>query len=422
LIPRSETFVESVARDIELTVEEAQSLVALGRSLAASTRLPVGEERENGSEPSLIRCTMTPKGRWRVLISDAVGLVAVGDLRILVEPKIPRSHLFYLFGRSGVLPRVAPTVTSAAEGDHLWELLCRWLLDAVERVLRRDLIRGYFAFRGTLPAARGQIDAIATAHQYYGGNLGLTCVYEEFGADTELNRVLKAAAQAVTVSIDASPLTRRRAARITARMEDVGPLRTNDLRTRPDRRTAHYEDALLLARAILMNVRRTLEHGSQTAWTFLIRTPELVESGVRRELQDLLPDGWRVRKEIFPLRGANMSVAPDLVLGCVIAIGDVKYKRVLARWRRADLYEVTAFATAAGVPRAAVIEFRGEGDPDLPPTVAIGNTQLQCFAWEAREDIAPDQAAALLATTIENWLPQLDENLREAVHFAAGQA
>jgi McrBC 5-methylcytosine restriction system component len=214
---RRKTLIESTPRDVKLTVGEAKALVALGRSLALTTA-PTAED-EDHTDRSLIRCTMNPDGRWRVLVSDAVGLISVGDLRIVVEPKIPRTHLFHLFSRSELMPRLAPMETVSAEGEHLWELVCRWFLDAVEQVLRRDLVRDYFPFRDTLAVARGEIEPLATADQYYRGSLHLACAYEEFEADTEPNRVLKAAAEAVMASVDAADRTRRRARRVTARME-----------------------------------------------------------------------------------------------------------------------------------------------------------------------------------------------------------
>lgn len=32
---------------------------------------------------------------------------SLGDLQLLVEPKIPREHLLYLFSKSGAVPRLA---------------------------------------------------------------------------------------------------------------------------------------------------------------------------------------------------------------------------------------------------------------------------------------------------------------------------
>jgi 5-methylcytosine-specific restriction enzyme subunit McrC len=339
-----------------------------------------------------------------VTVSDAVGLIAVGDLRILVEPKIPRAHLFHLLARAELLPRITATQAAAAEGPHLWELICRWLLDALEQVLRRDLIRDYLPRRGALEAARGQIDVAATARAYYTGSLALVCDYEEFGADTPLNRILRAAALAVSASADAALTTRKRATRVVARMEDVESLQTNDLRATLDRRTAHYRDALTLACTVFANTARTLEHGGEPTWTFLIRTPELVEAGIRNELRHQLASKWEIRKEAIALSGVNLNVAPDLLIGDAFAIADVKYKRTPARWRRADLYEVSAFAAAAKTSRAAVIGFRGATDPEPPPTVGVGEIEVRCLSWQAREDIAPADAATTLAQDVAQWL------------------
>jgi 5-methylcytosine-specific restriction enzyme subunit McrC len=402
---RRETIVESAPRDLDLTLAEARALTAAGKRLALS-RIIASEESdsvETDDEPTLIRCQMNPSGTWRVTVTDAVGLIAVGDLRLLVEPKIPRVHLFHLFGRSDLFPRIDATKAAARTGAHLWELVCRWLIDALEHVLRRDLVRDYLAFRDTLETARGRIDPLETGSTYYRGSLHFVCDFEEFGNDTPLNRVLKAAALAVAASPDATPATRRRALAAAARMDEVSPLRTLDLRVTLDRRTAHYADALALARSILSNIRRGLEHGNALAWTFLIRTPELVEAGVRNELRDRLGGKWNIRKETIPLHGAGMTVSPDLLIGFDNAIGDVKYKRAKPRWLRPDLYEVTTFAAAAEVSRAAIIGFRGAKDPQ-PPAVGIGDTEVRYFGWVADEDVTPDAAANALAADIEAWL------------------
>jgi hypothetical protein len=136
---------------------------------------------------------------------------------------------------------------------------------------------------------------------------------------------------------------------------------------------------------------------------FLDPDTELVEAGVRNELRKRLGDKWKIRKETIPLQGAGMSVAPDLLIGYGNAVGDVKYKRAKAKWLRPDLYEVTTFAAAAEVPRAAIIGFRGAEDPQ-PPPVGIGHINVRYFAWVADDEVAPDAAADALAADIEAWL------------------
>ena len=248
---------------------------------------------------------MNPDGTWRVTVGVRSSTDLGGELRLLVERRSRRAHLFHLLGQSELLPRLDATKAAAGTGEHLWELVCRWLVDTLEVVLRRDLVRDYVPFCEALEAARGQIDAVATADAYYSGRLHLVCDFEEFGSDAELNRVLKAAALAVGASVDVSASTRRRAIRIAARMEDVGEVRPSDLRATLDRRTAHYADALALARSVLANIRRTLKHGEAVVWTFLIRTPELVEAGVRNELPRTTPREVECPQRDDPLAGGE---------------------------------------------------------------------------------------------------------------------
>jgi hypothetical protein len=292
---------------------------------------------------------------------------------------------------------------AAGAGSDLWELVARWLAQALERVIRRDLVRDYLPLRDTLEAARGTIDALATAEGYYRGSLTFTCDYENFGSDTPLNRVLRAAALAVGASTELSSEVRRRALRIAIRMEDVGRLRPGDLRVTLDRRTAHCRDALSLARNVLANLRRTLAHGEEDVWTFLIRTPELVEAGIRNELKRRFDGSIDIRKEMIPLGGGTMSVAPDLIFGSIDAIGDAKYKLSGGRWLRSDLYEVVAFATAANTNRACVVGFRRVTDP-YPPFVSFGDTHVRYFSWLCDGHLAPSVAADLLAEEIADWL------------------
>ncbi len=197
-------------------------------------------------------------------------------------------------------------------------------------------------------------------------------------------------------------------------MDGVGAFLLHDMNAEVDRRTAHYRDAVLLARNLLTNARRSLDTGEAAAWSFLIRTPDLVESGVRKVLTAQLEPSWEVRKQKIKLAGTGMTVAPDLIFGDVTAVADVKYKRSLAVWRRPDLYEITTFAVAAGTERAAVVGFRGDGDPPPPPTATVGDTTARVFSWDARQTTAPQKAANELCQQVASWLTETSPTAESA--------
>src|SRR5687767_15173562 len=97
---RSVSVVESTPSLIEPSTAQARTLQQLGFRLA-SRKEWWGRVEDDGRERSVIRCRSDASGLWEVRVSDAVGLVSIGDLQLIVEPKIPVSHLLHLFAKSG---------------------------------------------------------------------------------------------------------------------------------------------------------------------------------------------------------------------------------------------------------------------------------------------------------------------------------
>jgi 5-methylcytosine-specific restriction endonuclease McrBC regulatory subunit McrC len=341
-------------------------------------------------------------GTWEVTVRDAIGLISTPDCQLLVEPKIPRDQLLYLLGLSGAIPRLAEDRGWISEGADLWELIATWFLRAAETVLRRDLLRDYLNYDDELQVVRGSVDPIPSVRDLYRGRLALHCTYDELGIDTPLNRMLLAASRAIARSGELGWPLRRRAMRVISRMDDVGDLEDGDLSARPDRRTAHYADSLTLARHILRGDRRTLEHGGQSAWTFLIRTPEMVEEGIRNALAARLPHR-SIRAASISLSGTHRTANPDILLDEGLAVADVKYKLWDGDWNRPDLYQAIAFAAAVRTPHAAIVGFSGADAVPIPP-VQWGDVELRALHWNTDTAITPEQAGDDLADRVEEWL------------------
>lgn len=416
MIP-SITVTESKGTEIDISEDHARRLNELGRRLASKSTwwgADSEEAQENQSEKSVIRCDPTRDGRWRLTVKDAVGLVSVGDLQIHVLPKIPQAHLLFLWSKSGHFPALEDFAGSIAVGANLWHLIADWFVTAAEQVLRRDLIRDYSEVSGALRTKRGKLKVLGTARAYYAGRLELHCEYEEFGADTPLNRLLLEATKIVLRGPNVEFGLRRRAWAIRARMEDIGELEATDLRATPDRRSYHYTDAITLAKHLIRSVGRDLGKGTASAWTFLIRTPEMVEEGVRNVLKEKLSGRWGVEKRGVQIVGSAMTLNPDLVFNGGLAIGDVKYKLLHSNWVRPDLYQLTTFVTGSRSYFGAIVGFQTD-DRDLPPTVKIGPINLSCLAWSAREDVAPIESAEQLSDDVAEWLEKVEMQAPESV-------
>ena len=404
---RSCTVYESRPTRLALSASEASLLRSLGRRLsvrpAAADLEDVDVEGPDGR--SVIRCIAVPgaDGTYEVTVAQAVGLVALPELELVVAPKIPLSHFWFLMGRSRTLPRIDDRWAAAEPAAPLWDLVASWFVTALEDVLRKGLLSDYEEHVDLLRVPRGRIRMLDSTFAFYQGQVGLVCEFEEFDTDSPLNRVLRAAAAAVAAAPMLHADVRMRARRSLARFDHVGPLRPSDLRVGTDRRSHHYRDALVLARHVLSATGRTIATGPYRAWTFLLRTPQAIEEGVRSVLAERLAGvGVPVVKGSLGLQGSSHRLLPDLVFGTQ-AIGDVKYKLAAPDWSRNDLYQITAFATGYRVERAALVAFAGAGGGALPD-LQMGSVRLRAFLWDASPGVPPEDAADRLGAAVEGWL------------------
>src|ERR1039458_4818699 len=223
---RTETLVESRPKVLELEEDEAETLNALGRKLASDR----GWWGETGGEDgeievrTAVRCSPVGGGRWSVTVDNAVGTVSAGGVQLIIRPKILQTHLLHLFAKAGSWPRMDESLAPLSIDSDLVDLVVRWYLSAVERLLRGDLMRDYRETRDDLEAVRGRIDAIGTTQLLYSGRFAAVCDFEVFDVDIALNRVLKAAARAILGNPVMAPESRRRAERVAVRMDEGGPI------------------------------------------------------------------------------------------------------------------------------------------------------------------------------------------------------
>lgn len=409
---RTLTIDESSPKTFDLSADEADTLRQLGKALASKRALrPMGElpledeeeeEDEPRYEPTKLTVTMESEGRYTVRVNEAVGVVATESLQLVVGPKIPLDHLLFLLERGKHVPDLDRTRANLANTSDLWSLLVTWLVSEVERVVSLDLIRDYNELVDDLRSVRGALLPLPTARHYYAGRLMVRCAYEEFNVNTPLNRLLKAGVMRALSSPTVHTDVRRRARRLIALMEEVEELLPFDLAAEPDRRTRHYGSAVMLAKQVIAGAGRTILEGGAVAWTFLIRTPEMVEDGLRSLLQQRLGDD-RVYKRPMQLGGTRMKVDPDLIFKNPDAVGDVKYKVSKGGWYRPDLYQVVAFAEAHAVDRSVIVRFRKPSTRQLRP-IQFGKTGVREITWDADESKDPHVCAEEVVSEVEAWL------------------
>ena len=404
---RTIELVESRPTEVVMTEAEAQLITTLGKTLVSRIAW-WGEEADDASRPdrTIISCTATPRNTWIVTVSNAIGAFGVDNLTCLVTPKIPMPHLLYILSKSSLIPRMDDSRVHIGAGEALWELLARWFLSKVEQVVASDLLRDYQATHGPLSSVRGQLDSMATAGTFYSGSLDMVCTYDDFTVDNPLNRVLLAGLRALERLARLQTDLRRISRRLSSHFFEVGEVQTSDLRVITDRHSSHYGDALTLAKLIIEGTTFDLSTGIGEAWTFLIRTPEAIESGVRAVLAEGLSPQFTVRKYGTTLRPGTMQVQPDLRFDPIGHVGDVKYKKFGSDWPRGDLYQSVAFAAGCGAQRSCVIAM-GVGNSAKLPNVKFGDIEVASILWDAREETEPSEAARQLIADCHAWLNPL---------------
>src|SRR4029079_4215071 len=131
-------------------------------------------------------------------------------------------------------------------------------------------------------------------------------------------------------------------------------------------------------------------------------TPIAVEEGLRKILQVELGAKWRIEKKGIQLRGSALTFNPDLVIEDGLVVGDVKYKLLGGEWRRSDLYQVIAFATAYRTRYGCLVGFRPPGTAQLDP-LSVGDIHIEELAWEADPTLTAAQARQRFVAQVDQW-------------------
>lgn len=315
--------------------------------------------------------TVTPHpdpGMWSLTARQYVGTLVVGDLRILIRPKIKPENLFLLLEVG--LPERAwrKEDFDYAFRDDLLLSLVSFFARTVETTLARGLYRSYRTRFEDLKTIRGRIDFVRQVSRAR-LPLPIACRYGEFTADVVENRALRAAVR-IALRVPGVPVEdRRRLAREIVAMEEVSdvPIAGEDLgRVLYTRLNEHYRPALGLARLLLDNLTLSDHRGTTAAASFMLDMNDLFERFVTERLARALQGRLIVesRRSTRLDMGGQVSVSPDLRFrdpgsGSVTFVGDIKYKVAAdARGRAADYYQMLAYTTALDLPEGVLIYCR----------------------------------------------------------------
>ncbi len=277
--------------DVELSFEQVD---ALRRVAGKAIDITPGRRRDT----------------WNLRATSYAGAIRVGDLSVLIRPKVPLENLFYMLS-AGQNDLDFGTSLIGFEEDELLPALAAFFERLVTDTLKRGVLKSYKEHNETLVALRGRIDVPAMLRTG-GMPAPIPCRFDELSIDIAENRILRTAAIALTTYPDVAPAVRRNLRRSVGVLDGVALV---DSRAIPPvnltRLNRYYEPALRMAEVILRSGGVRDRAGTLEASTFLIDMNRLFERFVTIQLRRLLAGKLEVRdQETHPPR--RRSQDPDV--------------------------------------------------------------------------------------------------------------
>ena len=354
---------------------------------------------------------ITPGSRrdqWNLNANNYVGAIRVGDLSVLIRPKIPLENLFYMLsvGQSDI--DFGSSLFGFEEQD-LMPALAGFYERLLASTLTRGVLRSYREFDETLIAIRGRIDVPAILHSG-GMPAPVPCRFDELSIDIAENQILWTAAMAMANYPAVDPAVRRNLRRTVGVLDGVAGV---DPRSIPPvtltRINRHYEPALRLAEVILGAGGIKDRIGGLEASTFLIDMNRLFERFVTTQLRRHLAGKLEVRDQVhtYLAMGQKISMYPDLVFyrkGESVLVADIKYKLTdNGMASNGDYYQLLAYCQATGVGKGVLIYSDVEKDLTSSATVMKDGPTLIVELADLRGDrVRVDETMARLALALNS--------------------
>ena len=286
-------------------------------------------------------------GKNQVKAVQFVGMLAAAGVRLEILPKIDdlgtgptRSVLMRMIGIAWDIPVRDGEVTGHDyQNCDLLELLIGLFARRLQEQVRVGLSRAYCRHNDDLSRLRGKLDLTRQFTKLAASPQKLACRYDEFTADTALNRLLLCAVTLLRrQSIRAD--TQRLLNEIAAHFTDVQPESVSGVLSEHftlDRVNRRWEILAKLARLLLASAYQTAHGGGREGIALLFDMNLLFESYVAAlagrvcsslgfEVHSQGPMGCLARNE----SGTAFETWPDLHLkrGDIVVVVDTKWKRV----------------------------------------------------------------------------------------------
>jgi len=321
---------------------------------------------------------------WVVRAAHQVGALRCGSLEVRVAPKVGTLQVLRLLARASGIDGLAldDALVGVAEDSDLTNVLAVLFDAEATRAFTAGPLRGYRTEEQTSPVLRGRLRLRDQELRRFGLLTPLEVTVDEWTADTDENRRIRAA----TLLLQAARPTaavRARLLRLDRLLADVRVPRWGVPLApwTPTRLNARFHRLLHLADLVLRHA--TVEHrpGGVEVHGFVLSMAWLFERLVTRLLQES-SGSYRVlaqqTRNLDTL--GRLSIKPDLLVmdgRDVVAVADTKYKLLGedGRFPTADAYQLVTYCARLGLTVGHLIYAAGDPCPE-PFDIAGADVRL----------------------------------------------
>lgn len=328
--------------------------------------------------PSLtIEPAVTTEGEYCMTPASTVGAVEIGELSVLIRPKIgiPRMLSLACYAMDAYRFR-QDRMFDFKEELALPDTLALALAASARRAFAQGLLRGYRTEEEALCTVRGRIRFDEQIRNRFGAALPIEVRYDEFTDDILANRLVKAAvARLGGMRLRSQEGLRglRWVAGIVGKVSYVEFPPSAVPEVHFDRLNEHYRDVLALSRLILRNSAFEATRGEVRTSGFLMDMNALFQEFVTQALREatgvsdrVLCSDTSMPHRVWFDQTQRAPLKPDLSWwegGACTFVGDAKYKNVTGEHvPNADLYQLLAYATALDLPGGLLVYAKGGAD------------------------------------------------------------
>ncbi len=347
--PRTLHLIERTPQVVRLTGAEVEFLLSQHGTVLQI--LPTGQRH---------KYRLTPRG--------VAGVIAAPGCRLIITPKIPLRNLFLMLAPEDPVSAASDQVTPA-DGTEVLNFLAGQLALQMRAVERAGLYRAYEEKTEQGSHLQGRLDLPAQLRQGPARKDRLHSRHEELTIDLLCNQAPRAVAERLLAGTElqervAGGLRQALAGWDGIQSRALSPEDFIGLAENPVRED--YRLLLELCSLLWQGLAPSLQPGNRPSPSFLLDLERVFERYLTRGLLEAFRrPGWRaLAQQRFPISWPvpgqpDLVIRPDVLVfreECPVLVIDAKWKRLKrGQPETSDLYQMLAYCTALGVPRANLV-------------------------------------------------------------------